>query len=167
MIGVSIFSNLANGIVVENTLHSWTGDLLYSDTGYDQFQSIYPQNSVLDHLASKPFIGILGGIIRVALAAFHILVHTLSLIFTFDFRHFMHIAKGGCELLKGIIQSIPIIGHWFSHSWLHEWKGAWWMIKIYNPNKPDSLDEYSRNFDPHQDYWNALKTSRPSAYICS
>lgn len=159
--------NLVRGVVIENTLHSWTGDLLYSDTGYEEMCSVYPQHSLLDYLASKHLIGVVGGVIRVALAALHVLGHTLAFPITLDTRHFAHIAKGSSELLKGIIQSIPIIGSYFSRAWINDWKGSWWMIKIYNPNHPDSLDNFSRDHDETKECWGYFKQTRPEAYFVS
>ena len=146
------FPDLLQGIVIETKLPSWTGEILYSDTGHNDHATMDVQYSVLDYLARVPIIGVVAGIIRIALAALHILNHTLALIFTLDSRHCIHLAKGGCEFLKGLIQSIPIVGHLFTRSWIEN-DGEWWIIKIYNPDMPDSLDE-------HANLWQCSATIR-------
>lgn len=162
-----MIDNLLQGIVIENTLPlTWTGELLYSDKDYDylgkniitgkmMIEESYPFS---DYLAMIPIIGIAAGITRIAFAALHMLNHSLAFVFSLDRRHFAHLAKGLCELFKAAIQSTPIIGNIFAYLWVCKLKGFWWMIKIYNPNSPDSLDI-------HADYWRSLKQNRPTAYI--
>ncbi len=155
------FSDLLKGIVIETKLSSWSGKILYSDTVHHaehyEDHSLMVQYSDLDYIASVPIVGVAAGITRVALAVLHMLNHTLALIFTFDSRHCIHLAKGGCEFLKGLIQSIPIAGHLFTRSWMKN-NGEWWIMKIYNPDEPDTLDK-------HAILWQTLKRTRPSAYI--
>jgi hypothetical protein len=103
-----------------------------------------------DYLAVIPVIGTAVGIIKIAFAALHMLSHSSALVFTLDRRHFAHLAKGLCELSKAIIQSIPIIGNIFAYLWIGRLNGKWWMIKIYNPKSPDSLDI-------HANYWKSLR----------
>ncbi len=155
------FSDLLKGIVIETKLPSWSGKILYSDTVHHaehyEDHSLMVEYSNLDYIASVPIVGVAAGITRVALAVLHMLNHTLALIFTFDSRHCIHLAKGGCEFLKGLIQSVPIVGHLFARSWMEN-EGEWWIIKIYDPDKPDTLDA-------HANFWQTLKRTRPSAYI--
>ncbi|KKK67694.1 hypothetical protein LCGC14_2951500 [marine sediment metagenome] len=151
------FSDLLQGIVIETKLPSWSGKILYSDTEHDLLGRLQVEYSDLDHIASVPIVGVVAGITRVALAVLHMVNHTFALIFTLDSRHCIHLAKGGCEFLKGLIQSIPIAGHLFTRSWMKN-KGEWWIIKIYNPNDSDTLDA-------HANFWRQLKQNRPNAYI--
>ncbi len=153
---MTLINDLLDGVVVETNTKSLTGPLFYSDKMHDEFQSFTVQHHLLDYLATVPILGVVAGVIRVVLSLFHIIAHTVLAICTRDKGHGYHVAKGACEFLRGLIQSIPIVGHKFTR-WYNQ-HGEWWIIKIYNPDAPDSLDEYSNK-------WNSIKENRPTAYI--
>ncbi len=149
-------ANTLQGIVVETRTESLTGKLFYSDRMHDEFQSIYPQHPLLNSLSKIYFIGMAAGVIRMALAAIHTVGHLLAAALTWDKGHCYHAAKGGCEFLRGLIEAIPVAGRIFAR-WYNQ-NGDWWIIKIYNPDKPDTLDKYA-------EYWSGIKANRPEAYI--
>ncbi len=109
------------------------------------------KTTLLNGLVCLPFIGIVAGITRVALGIIHTTGHLFAALVTLKKGHLAHAAKGACETLRGIIESIPIVGRIFSHTnfifdpiKVHSgisFEHSWWMIKIYNPQKPDGLDE--------------------------
>jgi hypothetical protein len=154
---MQLISDLCRGIVVETKLHTFvTGNILYCDYVEDPYSRSTRINSLIDLAAAVPILNIFAGITRIVLASLHIIVQSLALVFTFDRRYIVHIAKGGCEILKGLIQATPFVGHKFTRFWFDN--GYWWMIKIYNPDKPDYFDE-------DQNYWKDFRISRPTAYF--
>ena len=128
------------------------------------------QNSTLNEMAKIPILGIAAGVIRSALSVIHILAHLFVAFAKRERGHVYHALKGGCEFIRGIIESLPIIGRIFSYiyckkisyffsSTMREFKThSWWILKIYNPNKPDLLDRYANN-------WQYFRNTRPNAFI--
>lgn len=157
-------SDLLSGAVVETKAKSLTGPLFYSDKiiysedrDDGNWQPQYcRQQSVLNELSRVWVVGIAAGVIRMALAIIHTTGHLFAALFTFDKGHLFHAAKGGCEFLRGFIESIPVIGRKFAQYYVND--GMWWMIKIYNPNKPDGLDL-------HANRWQEFKQLRPTGYV--
>ena len=146
----NILGGLFHGMVLETTAESWTGPYLYSDfaTGNGE------KDTALNTLVKIPFIGILGGIMRMALGIIHTLGHLFAFVFTQDKGHLFHAAKGLCEMLRGGIEAIPVIGRIFANFYssrpiydpLNHGARSWWMIKIYNPQQPDGLDQWMNNW---------------------
>ena len=157
---MSLATDLLEGIVVESRTKSLTGPLFYSDKTYpdreEYFHAAIHCDLSLNALATYHVIGIAVGITRMALAVIHTIGHSFAALVTFDKGHCFHVAKGACEFLRGFIESIPFVGRKFA-TWYYE-HGMWWMIKIYNPNAPDSLDL-------HTNHWSYLKQRRPTAYV--
>jgi len=58
--------------------------------------------------------------------------------------------------LRGFIESLPIAGRLFAKNYYHS--GDWWMIKLYNPDHPDTLDRFAN-------LWQDLRQNRPTAYV--
>lgn len=163
---MGLVSNLLGGVVVESRTKSWTGNLFYSDRTFknnrvmDERDDVasrieFDLQSPLNELSKVPVIGIATGVSRMALAVIHTIGHTLAALVTFDKGHCYHAAKGACEFLRGSIEAIPFAGRAFSESYKD---GLWWILKIYNPDAPDSLDL-------HTGRWSYFKQSRPSAYV--
>lgn len=157
------FGDLLSGIVIETRTKSWLGPYFYSDQIYDTRDIDDPSRtwadgyqSPLNELSRVSVIGIAAGIARMALAVIHTLGHLLAAPLTLNFGHFYHAAKGGAEFLRGAIEAIPFVGRWFA-GWFVV-NGRWWMIKIYNPESPDSLDRASN-------LWRSLKELRPTGYV--
>lgn len=160
-------SDVLRGVVVESRTKSWTGDLFYSDKSFPrervrnedcdphEVATIVIHLPGLNDLSRVPVIGIAAGVTRMALAVIHTLGHTFAALVTFDKGHCYHAAKGACEFLRGSIEAIPFAGRAFSESYKD---GLWWILKIYNPDAPDSLDL-------HAGRWSYFKQSRPSAYV--
>jgi hypothetical protein len=150
------FVDLARGIVVETNTRSWTGPLFYSDKAYSEEPSFYFTQHPLNEGAKIPVIGIAAGITRMALATIHTLGHLFVAVVKLDKGHLYHAAKGGCEFLRGFIEAIPFAGRSFARYYYEH--GYWWIIKIYNPDFPDSLDR-------HENLWSGLKKGRPTGYV--
>lgn len=152
-------NSLLNGIVVETTVQSYTGNILYSDfseiPGSDNSKN---KNSLLNKCAKIPFVGIAAGIVRMALGIIHTLGHLFAALVTCKKGHLYHAAKGLCEILRGSIEAIPVAGRIFANLYTpaqiqylyqpgwEEGRRTWWMIKMYNPEKPDGLDAYMHNW---------------------
>lgn len=157
-------SDLLGGIIVETNVSSYTGSLFYSDEivysddyDNDNWQPHWSRRqSVLNELSRIWVVGVAAGVIRMALATIHTVGHLFMSLLTFNKGHLYHAAKGGCEFLRGLIESLPYVGRKFARSYVEE--GHWWMIKIYNPNKPDHLDL-------RECCWEGLKSHRPTAYV--
>lgn len=157
-------SDLLQGIVVETkTQAGLTGAFLYSDRYYrsedprnDHVTVVLAPGDILNCLSKIPLIGIAAGLTRMALAVIHSLGHLFAALITFDKGHCVHAAKGGCEFLRGFIEAIPGLGRNFATYYVEN--GEWWIMKIYNPDMPDTLDR-------HAGYWVHLKQSRPNAYV--
>lgn len=149
-----LLHDLTRGIVVETTTETWTGKLFYSDRIV--YENYFPNQSTLNELTTIIVIGIAAGIARMALAIIHSIGHLFAALITWNKGHLIHAAKGGCEFLRGFIEAIPFLGRVFSL--YYNSKGYWWMIKIYNPNHPDSLDKWTDN-------WKTLKENRPTGYF--
>lgn len=147
---------LLNGMVWETTVGSFTGNYLYSDFAITEIgNKQLEKDSDLNKLVKKPFIGVVGGVARVGLGIIHTTLHLLAATVTFKKGHLFHASKGGCEILRGIIESIPIGGRIFANfygfdarnkSADSEGERNWWIIKIYNPENPDGLDRFMRNW---------------------
>lgn len=165
-------SDVCHGIVIQTNTKSLLGPYFYSDLIYDgdlididngRNDKYLWSQPVLNFCAELPIIGRIAGVIRMAMAVIHSLGHLFAALFTQDIGHCYHAAKGGCEFLRGLIETIPVVGYFFATRYSEDksWsiiKGRWWIIKIYNPKSPDSLDEYT-------DGWKSLKAQRPSAYV--
>lgn len=152
-------SNLLQGIVVETKTKSWTGPYFYSDKIHWEHEighSAIESQPQLNELAKTSVIGIAAGAIRMILAIIHNTGHLLAAVVTFDKGHLVHIGKGSCEFLRGLIEAIPFAGRKFARE--YNVSGEWWIIKIYNPDSPDSLDHYADN-------WRTLRQNRPDAYV--
>ena len=155
---MSSVSDLLKGVVVETRTQSLTGPLFYSDTtfpGADEFVTIHFQHP-LNELSTWYVVGIAAGVARMGLATIHMLGHSFAALVTFDKGHCYHVAKGACEFLRGSIEAIPVIGRLFARIYYND--GLWWMIKIYNPDAPDSLDL-------HASRWSHFKQARPTGYV--
>lgn len=152
----NIVMGLLNGMVVETTAESWTGEYLYSD--YATLYGAAEKDSFLNKWAKIPMLGIFVGITRIALGIIHTIGHLISYLYTQNRGHLFHAAKGCCEILRGFIEATPLIGRVFANLYnpnilLVEWDPAdgngarsWWMLKIYNPDKPDGLDKWMGNW---------------------
>jgi hypothetical protein len=151
-------SALLVGVVVENRTPSCTGSYLYSD--FVRKDGIIQKNSLLNNLSQIPFVGILAGIARIALGIIHTLGHLLTYLIEQDRGHLYHAAKGGCEILRGGIEAIPLIGRIFAWAFMAPFKDirCWWMLKMYNPDSPDGLDCYMEKWD----HW---KRDNPQLYV--
>lgn len=150
--------DILQGVVVETRTTSLTGPLFYSDRKHEYYEYntfSYPQ-SFLNSLSTIPVIGMLAGITRMVLAVIHTVGHLFAALITINKGHCYHALKGGCEFLRGFIEAIPLLGRKFAQDYCRS--GQWWIIKIYNPDAPDSLDEYAN-------FWNNLKQNRPSGYV--
>ena len=149
----NIICKLMHGIVLETPVESITGQYLYSDfaTG-----GAGEKDTILNRIVRMPIVGIVGGVVRVALGIIHTIGHLFAAMFTCKKGHLFHAAKGGCETLRGIIEAIPVVGRIFANcdgAPYHDYTDledvghrAWWMIKIYNPEKPDGLDQWMANW---------------------
>ena len=174
-------SRLLSGIIVETNAESLTGSVLYSDVRHTKlYPTVYygrhessgemgfhcstkhyhvaPSSSYLNRMAQIPVIGIIAGITRVALGALHTIGHLFKALITQNKGHLWHAAKGGCEMIRGLIETIPVIGRIFANTYGIRWhlnnvfpqsdnKFCWWMIKMYNPEKPDALDSVVKNWN--------------------
>lgn len=159
---MQLVNDLMRGIVIETRTWSCTGHALYSDQFHQEFDKSHElptwagRQPFLNKLSTYDVIGILAGLSRMALAIIHSIGHLFAALFTWNKGHCMHAAKGACEFLRGSIEAIPFLGRSFAKRYYYE--GEWWMIKIYNPNCPDTLDQYTNK-------WASLKQNRPSAYF--
>lgn len=146
-----MLSGLFHGLVMETTVESWTGDFLYSDYATGKGE----KNSTLNTAVEIPFVGILAGVMRVVLGIIHSIGHLIAALVTGKKGHLFHAAKGGCEILRGLIEALPIIGRIFANLYnSNPWYDpedigtqCWWMIKIYNPLKADGLDQWMDNWN--------------------
>jgi hypothetical protein len=135
--------------IVETDVNSWTGPYLYSDFAYQQNQQNVPSvvmDSTLNKWARQPIIGIIAGIARMALAIIHTIGHLLAAGVTLQQGHLYHALKGCCEFLRGVIEATPIVGRVFSHYYSSipangNAERSWWIMKIFNPQHPDALDQ--------------------------
>ncbi|NDB84622.1 MAG: hypothetical protein EB127_18250 [Alphaproteobacteria bacterium] len=133
---------------------SFTGPWLYSDWGYriDDFQQKEKQDTKLNRFARIPMVGIVAGIVRIALGVIHTIGHLLAALVNLDKGHLLHAGKGGCELLRGIIESIPIIGRIFANAYSPDidmyyasskdqrYCHSLWLMKIKDPQNLDIVD---------------------------
>jgi hypothetical protein len=137
-------------MVWETDVESFTGEYLYSDFATGRGE----KDTTLNSLVKIPFVGIVAGVARVALGLIHTVGHLLAALLTCKKGHLFHASKGTCEILRGIIEAIPIIGRIFANAYdstamydFGEGGRSWWMIKIYNPEKPDGLDQWMDNWE--------------------
>ncbi len=150
------------GFVVATEVESFTGPYLYSDYAFSEFDTAsYPalhnvlrgfdwkmgveHTTKLNELSTVPFIGILAAIARVAFACIHIAIHSAQALIFQEKGHLYHAAKGVCEIYRGLVDAIPVIGRIYSMcKYSHtgpEYSTHWTIMKIYNPSKPDLVDE--------------------------
>lgn len=148
-------NDFLHGIVFETTTQSLLGSWLYSDRRCDGEES--EPHPFLNRWAQIPVLGRLAGLTRMALAIVHILGHLFCGLITWKKGHFSHALKGTCEFVKGWIELIPFVGYFFAQTYAKE--GYYWMVKIYHPLNPDSLDV-------HNGYWHNLRHARSHAYVC-
>lgn len=141
-------SKILNGFVVQTDVESWTGKALYSDFAMGKANKDTPLNRVI----KIPVIGIVGGLARVALGIIHTVGHLFLALVTRKKGHLFHAAKGGCEILRGLIEAMPGLGRLFAYKYNPSYASrrlgtrSWWIIKIYNPKKPDGLDQWMDNW---------------------
>jgi hypothetical protein len=162
--------NLFGAFVVQTDVNSITAPYLYSDYCYKVEPNKDPliQDPLLNQWARVPLIGIIAGVARKALAFVHIAGHLTCAVITRDKGHLYHAMKGGCEFVRGHIESLFLIGRIFAWTyscppnyWNKEhYTGtqSWWFLKIYNPNSPDDLDRYNH-------YWKDFAKTSPTALI--
>lgn len=150
------------GFVIATDVESFTGPYLYSDYAHLELDtSTHPElhnlmrsingrlykehTTTLNNLSKLPVIGILAAITRVALACIHIVIHSAQALIFQEKGHLYHAAKGVCEIYRGLVDAIPIVGRLYSIcKYSHtapEYSKHWTILKIYNPNKPDLVDE--------------------------
>jgi hypothetical protein len=138
---------LLHGMVLETTAESWTGEYLYSDFSTSAQRKGCEKDTTLNGLVKIPLLGNVAAVGRIALGIIHVIGHLLAAAVTFNKGHLFHASKGVCEIFRGVIEAIPLIGRIFANFYnsipieMSEAR-CWWMIKIYNPNKPDGLDHY-------------------------
>lgn len=150
-------------VILKTTCESsFTGKYLYSDT-YAEIPGCRapkgkPEITIMPTLnkgAAIPFFGHVAATGRIALAIIHIAGHTFAAIIFWDMGHLCHVAKGGAELLRGLIEITPIVGRIFvwnydsrdplcSHKCSEEtgYYSSYFLIKIYNPDQPDLIDHH-------------------------
>lgn len=138
---IGLFSH---GVVVKTNITSFTGKYLYSDEAPGM-------ENELNSMARMSIAGIAAGISRCIMGIFHTIGHLFAALVTWKMGHLFHALKGSCEALRGIIEAIPLIGRVFAIGCGQgfPWSGnyhSWWMIKIYNTERPDNLDK-------HREYW--------------
>jgi len=139
--------------VIQVNTPSITGHYLYSDdavTDGGNCASV-PHNETLNNLSRIPFLGIAAGVARCALAVIHSVGHLLAWVCTQNKDHLAHALKGCCEFLRGLIEATPLVGRIFAWSYLAPpWFGvregqdhffSFFLVKLYNPNEPDVVDE--------------------------
>lgn len=133
-------SNYFVGVIVGSTTESITGPYLYSHTRQVNDDANIKYETCLNKFTKILILGSLGGIVRVALAIFHSIGHGIAYIVTGKKGHKYHAIAGLCHLLRGIIETLPIIGQIFANLYGKRDERSWWMIKMYNPKKPDNFD---------------------------
>ncbi len=151
--------------VLSSTCSSFTGKFLYSDTyakvsgwvdGSIEDCIIEEKTSTLNKLAAIPFIGSVSGALRVCLACIHMVGHLFAALLFQNWGHIAHVVKGGAELLRGVIEVIPVVGNIFSIFYNqpnflligqqsscqggHVEAYSFFLVKIRNPNKLDQID---------------------------
>lgn len=146
---------------LRTSVSSITGSLFYSDQIWKSCRSCQGlcENlgvPFLNQLANVPIIGRITGLVRIILAPIHIVGHLIASLVTRNVEHLCHVLKGLTELLRGILEIIPIIGEIFS--WCYnpslincdlshrndtDWvkHSNFFLVKIYNPDQPDQIDE--------------------------
>lgn len=147
---------LLHGMVFETDVESWTGQYLYSDFATGKAE----KDTTLNTLVKIPFIGIAAAVGKAALLILHTLGHLFLALVTLKKGHVFHASKGICEILRSGIEAIPVIGRLFANSFSSRpindpfriGARSWWMIKVYNPQKPDGLDKW-------MDYWTTFPKS--------
>lgn len=145
-----VVPGLVHGMVVETDVKCYTAKYLYSDYATGKGE----KDSVLNKWAKIPVAGIFAGISRMVLGILHSIGHLFSALFTQKKGHLFHAAKGGCEVIRGLIESLPVAGRIFANLYNrkplydpHDIGGrSWWMMKIYNPKNPDGLDKWMDNW---------------------
>jgi hypothetical protein len=153
---MSSISDFASYYVVETNARSWLGPYLYSDRRYPENSTAgTPYQSPLNELSRIPFIGSIAGTLRMALAAIHSLGHLLAAALTGNKGHLYHAAKGGCEYVRGYIEETAMIGRIFAN--VYYYAADWWVMKIYSPSSPDSLDK-------HRQLWVDFKNNHANRY---
>lgn len=104
-------------IVCETSIKSYTGEYLYSDSWVEWSARDLKGRDLtwLNESARYLGLGILAGIARIALGVIHTFGHLILAALTREKGHLFHAAKGGCEIFRGLIEAIPIIGRIFVH----------------------------------------------------
>lgn len=156
----------SDGFVAETKVKSLLGPALYSDCSVGQPDNLMDASFKTEHdtflnKVSRTFIaGILGGIARLAIGIIHTIGHLFAAIFTRQKGHLFHAAKGASEMLRGLIEAIPVGGRIFASVYNPSGCGrntvdpdvekgrTWWIIKIHNPLAPDNFDRYMNNWIP-------------------
>lgn len=172
-----------DGYVVETKAPSWSGRFLYSDCSvgkpdYVTIDDKTEHDTFLNKWSRIAFIGIFAGIARVAIAIIHTLGHLFAACFTRQKGHLFHAAKGASELLRGLLEAIPVGGRIFASAYNPVGCGrstvepdlergrTWWILKIYNPASPDAFDCWMNNWRPSHDSKGQLPyTEGGSRYI--
>ena len=157
---MSFLKTGASTVNLETTCTSWTGKFLYSDT-YEYAGNPYDRTDddkdkrvlpALNIFEAIPFVGVAGGLVRMALAIIHMIGHAIAACVCWNKGHLYHAAKGGTELLRGFIAAIPLFGVKFvweqdgiwkcppTRNSSYEHKNAF-LIRIKNPNQVGRIDE--------------------------
>ena len=147
-------------VFLRTECQSLTGRILYSDCYQERPGMLCDQpevdrKSFLNRWAAVPLLGCLAGVTRMVLAIIHIVGHLICAAIFREKGHLYHAAKGGTEFVRGLIETIPIVGNIFV--WKYDpqmctrflrWeysryvKTEWcfFIIKITNPTKLDDID---------------------------
>ncbi len=110
-------------LLLNTNVGSYTGNILYSDHVWKANGHIL-QTSPLNSLARDIIIGRLAGIARIVLGIFHCLGHFFCAVGNClkgdgdrAKGHLFHIIKGSAEILRGVIEAIPIVGLIFANTY--------------------------------------------------
>lgn len=140
-------------LVLKTNVTSVTGNLFYSDQNWMNCRGAADGVPFLNKLANVPIIGRIAGLIRIILAAIHIVGHLIASLVTRNVEHLYHVLKGLTELLRGILEIIPLVGEIFSwcynpplcvdnlsHACDEDYCRLYdnfFLVKIYNPDQPE------------------------------
>ncbi|MCE5316786.1 MAG: hypothetical protein LLG04_05420 [Parachlamydia sp.] len=105
---------------IASECNSITGKFLYSDSYREQWCCTTNVNDLplLNSCSRILILGSLAGITRCALAIIHMVGHAFAALIFWNRGHFPHIAKGGAEFVRGMIEALPVIGRIFA--WQYE-----------------------------------------------
>lgn len=157
---------------VTTNCDSFTGRFIYSDCYSHRKLSITPPGlsrlsfpskkhvyPILNWIALVPIIGGVAGIVRFVLAIFHTIGHLFAALLTWNKGHLAHSLKGCSEMLRGVIETIPIAGQFFA--WAHvdidrflvfehvQHFASFFLMKLYNPKKIDAVDAVFAIYQSH------------------